>query len=429
MLPKLILAALVAAQVPKRPGPTPPVVFPAGTEIPVRFPHFLEGGRVRVGTPVGIQTTAPLEDGVCVVVRPYATVAGTVVVSRPGGLFGRGGFLQVRIDSLAVAPGRWVPLAAVLDSLEWLPRGALHGGGTLRPAPRTVRGFIGTTGIAGVAGALTEVGMVPVLAVAGIDLVIRGARARILAGQRGTLRLAAPLVVESAGRCLRAAPRVAASVPTLPSIPPRTTDRKGTAGRDPINLILLGSLPAVDSAFRSADWSPAQRTTFGTIAQETEAIVLSSRDSTAPMSHLYYLGRMEDVRFERASPSARARHHVRLWQVDSAGPMWAAAATEDIGVLVSPRQGEVTHRVAPDVDRERGLLVGDLLAGGCAVLDGYTTIPGADSTGTTVAGQGYVTDGKVAVVNVGACVPSAEADAWPESYAPGPAPTRRGSRP
>lgn len=403
MVALTLLAALVAAQVPQRPGPAPAVVFPAGSKVPVRFPHFVEGGRDRVGAQVVIQTTTSLDDGACVVVQPYARLAATVIVSRSGGLFGQSGFLQLRFDSLAVAPGHWVPLHADLDSLEWLPRGALHHQGTVRPGERSVRGVIGTTGIFGVAGALTEVGIIPVLAVTGFDLALRGARARILSGQHGTLRLTAALVVPAPAHCVRDRSAAALALPTIPRIPPRTTDQKGDAGRDPINLILVGTLPAVEAAFRSADWSAAQPSTLGSLARETEAIVLSRRDSTAPMSHLYYLGRMEDVRFERASPSARARHHVRLWRVDSTGALWAAAATEDIGVLVSARRRSVTHRVAPDVDRERELLLGDLLAGGCASLDGYTMLPGADTTGTTVAGQRYVTDARAAVVDVTAC--------------------------
>jgi LssY C-terminus len=403
MLALTLLGAVLAAQAPLQSGPPPAVVFPADTRIAVRFPHFLEGGREAVGSVVVIQTTGPLDDGACMVLGPYAPLAGTVTISRPGELFGRGGLLQLRFDSVAVAPDRWVPLHAVLDSLEWVSRGSLRRGGTLGAGGHSVRGLIGTTGIVGVAGALTPVGIVPALAAEGLELVLRGARARILAGQRGTLRLTAPLVVPGTGQCAPALAGGPAILPDVPAIPPRTTDRQGKASRDPINLILVGTQAAVDSAFRSADWSAAERSTLGSIARETEAIVLSSRDSTAPMSHLYYLGRMEDIRFERASPSARARHHVRLWQVDSTGAMWAAAATEDIGVLVSPRQRSVTHRVAPDVDQERELLVGDLLAGGCASLMGYVTLPGADSAGTTVAGQPFVTDARVALVDVAAC--------------------------
>jgi len=416
MLPLNLLAALALAQAPA-PGPVTAVVYPTGTRIPVRFPHFLEGGRTPVGAPVMAQTTVSLLEGACIVVRPYARLEGTVTVSRPGGLFGRGGLLLLRFDSMAVGPGTWVPFHATLDSLEWPARSQVRKGGALRPGSRGVGGILGTTGVAGVAGALTEVGVVPVLAVAGFDLVLRGARARILSGERGLLVLTAPLAIPGAARCIRADQSLAPRLPVIPDIPARTTDRKGTAGRDPINLILVGSLPEVDSAFHSADWSMAQRSTLGSLARETEAIVLSRQDATAPMSHLYYLGRMEDVRFERASPTARARHHVRLWQVDSAGAMWAAAATEDVGILVSARRHSVTHRVAPDVDRERELLVGDLVAGGCAALDGYVSLPGADSTGTTVAGQPYVTDAKVAVVSVAACGPP-PADASPEPGTP-----------
>lgn len=147
----------------------------------------------------------------------------------------------------------------------------------------------------------------------------------------------------------------------------------------------------------------AERSTFGALARETEDILLARADSAGPMSHEYFQGRVEDLRFERASPSARARHHVRLWRADSTATLWAAAATEDVGILVSARTRTVTHRVSPDIDRERDLLVGDLLAGGCVVLDGYGTLPGAARSGVGVAGQPFVTDARVAVLRVVAC--------------------------
>lgn len=167
--------------------------------------------------------------------------------------------------------------------------------------------------------------------------------------------------------------------------------------------MLRGSREEVDSAFSRAGWLLAKPSTFGAIAKEAEAIVLSRGDPVAPMSHEFYAGRVEDLRFERASPSARARHHVRLWQADSAGTLWAGAATEDVGMLVSARRRTVTHRIAPDIDRERELLAGELLAGGCAVLGGYVTLPGATRTGSSVAGQRYVTDARAAVLRLVAC--------------------------
>jgi hypothetical protein len=279
--------------------------------------------------------------------------------------------------------------------------GAARGG--VRQPPRSVRGIIETAGLAGLAGAATGLGVLPVVAVTGLDVVLRGARAQILAGQRGTLRLTAPLAVPMPDRCEGDAERASGATPAVPPLPPRATDKSGTAGADPINLIVRGTREEVDSAMSRAGWLPAKRSTFGALAAEAGAVVLARRDSEAPMSHEYYRGRVEDLRFERASPSARARHHVRLWEADSTGTLWAAAATEDVGMLVSARERTVTHRIAPEIDRERELLVGELLAGGCALFEGYVTLPGAVRAGKGVADQPFVTDAQAAVVRVVAC--------------------------
>jgi len=400
MIAGALALALVLAPGPQRPR----AQVPPGTYVRVRFPESLEGGREHVGAAVRLQTTQALESSSCAVVPAFSPVAATVLVSRPGGLFGRRGRLELRFDSLSPAPGRWVPLAAVLDSLEWAARGTLNAEGQLEQQGHSIRGIVGTAGAAGLAGAATGVGIVPVFVLTGLDLVLRGGAAHILAGQHAVLRLTDTLDVPAPARCEPAAdPWASAGTPAVPALPPRATDKRGLEGADPINLILLGSAAAVDTAFSRAGWMAAQRSTFGSLARETEDIVLARRDSAGPMSHEYYLGRVEDLRFERASPSARARHHVRLWRAAESDTLWAAAATEDVGMLVSARRHTVTHRIAPDIDRERDLLVGDLLAGGCVVLAGYATLPGARQSGVSEAHQPYVTDGRVAVLRVRAC--------------------------
>lgn len=346
---------------------------------------------------------APLEAGGCILVPAFTPIRGTVVQSRPGRLFGRRGVLQLRFDSVLAAPDEWVPLAADLDSLEWTHRGSWTAAGGVQQPGRSVRGIIGTAGLAGLAGAATGLGVIPLVAVTGLDLVLSGPRAQILGGQRGLLRLTAPLVVPMPDRCERGAGAASGAAPALPPLPPRAMNKRGTQGADPVNLILEGTREEVDSALDRAAWLPAQRSTLGALAAEAGAVLLAERDSEAPMSHEYYRGRIEDMRFERAGPTARARHHVRLWQADSTGTLWAAAATEDVGMLVSARQGTVTHRIAPDLDKERELLVSELLAGGCALLEGYVMLPGGVKSGEGVAGQPFVTDGRAAVVRVVAC--------------------------
>jgi len=403
MLPGPLAFALAVAQALQAQPQERSGVFAPGTRVPVRFARSLVGGRAARGTVFEVQAMAPLEAGGCILIPAFTPIAGTVLQSRPGRMFGRRGVLQLRFDSVLAAPDEWVPLAAALDSLEWMSRASWTAAGGVQQKPRSVRGMIGTAGLAGLAGAATGLGVVPLVAVTGLDLVLRGPGAQILAGQRGLLRLTAPLVVPMPDRCETIARAESDVPPSVPPLPARASDKRGTEGADPINLILEGTPDELDSALDRAGWLPARRSTFGALAAEAEAVVLAKRDSEAPMSHEYYLGRVEDLRFERASPTARARHHVRLWRADSAGTLWAAAATEDVGMLVSARRTTVTHRIAPEIDRERDLLVGELLAGGCAVFDGYVALPGAVKSGKGVAGQAFVTDGRAAVVRVVAC--------------------------
>jgi hypothetical protein len=404
MAPVGLLLALMVLQGPVQQKLARSGVFSPGTRVPVRFSRSLSGGRDRAGSAVAVQTMTDLEAGGCILVPAFTPIVGTVVGSEPGRLFGKRGYLALRFDSILAGPGVWVPLSATLDSLEWAPHGSWSQRGVVEHKPRSIRGFVGSAGVAGVAGMATGVGWIPAVAFAGVNLLHRGPGAHILAGQRGTLRLGAPLVVPMPERCERPEPVQDPSLAaSLPLLPPRALNRHGTAGADPVNLVLRGTRLEVDSAFSRAGWLPARPSTFGALAVEAEAIVLAHEDSVAPMSHEFYRGRVEDLRYERASPSARARHHVRLWQADSAGTLWAAAATEDVGMLVSPWRRTVTHRIAPDIDRERDLLVAELLAGGCAVLGGYVTLPGATRTGTSVAGQRYVTDARAAVLRLVSC--------------------------
>jgi hypothetical protein len=403
MAPGLLVLALAFAQALQAQPRQRTGELAAGTRVPVRFARTLTGGRDRPGAVFEVEAMAPLVAGGCAIVPAFTPIRGTVVESRPGRLFGRRGVLQLRFDSVLAAPDEWIPLAAVLDSLEWANRAAWTPAGGVQQGRRSVGGIIGTASLAGLAGVATGLGVAPLVAVTGLDLVLWGPQARILAGQRGLLRLTAPLGVAVPDRCEGVASTASGLAPVVPSLPPRATNQRGTEAGDPINLILEGSREEVDSALARAGWLPAQRSTFPALAAEVGAVLLAERDSEAPMSHEYYGGRVEDLRFERASPSARARHHVRLWQADSTGTLWAAAATEDVGLLVSATAHTVTHRIAPDIDEERELLVGELLVGGCAVLEGYVKLPGAVTSGKSVAGQAFTTDARAAVLRVVPC--------------------------
>jgi hypothetical protein len=79
------------------------------------------------------------------------------------------------------------------------------------------------------------------------------------------------------------------------------------------------------------------------------------------------------------------------------------AATEDAGMKVNPFKGRFTHAIRPDVDEERDRIVRELEATGCADLVDYVAVPGAVQHGRNYSGQKFVTDGRMAVINVRPC--------------------------
>ena len=133
---------------------------------------------------------------------------------------------------------------------------------------------------------------------------------------------------------------------------------------DPLNIALVGSEEEVIRAMIAAGWRPANPLSFRSSVRIVVDTVLAEPDPNAPVSNLYLFGRKEDLAFEKpVGHSPRERHHVRFWrseQLDDGRPMWMGAATHDVGVELSRTTAQVTHRISPEVDTERDLLLADL---------------------------------------------------------------------
>ena len=142
-----------------------------------------------------------------------------------------------------------------------------------------------------------------------------------------------------------------------------TATAQGIAG-DPINIGLIGTREDVVSAFHLAGWYPADPITLRTSMEIVGSVLLDRPYKNAPVSPLFFDGRREDLAFEKPhGRSADRRQHVRLWLVLSNGadaaPVWLGSATFDSGVTLSRDTGQVTHKIAPNVDEERDRLIGD----------------------------------------------------------------------
>jgi LssY C-terminus len=178
-----------------------------------------------------------------------------------------------------------------------------------------------------------------------------------------------------------------------------TSTAQGIPG-GPINVGLIGTREDVVSAFHAAGWYPADPVTLRTSLEIIGSVLLVRSYKDAPVSPLYFDGRREDLAFEKPEGiSADRRQHVRLWLVLQSGadssPVWLGSASFDSGVTLSRDTGQVTHKIAPNIDEERDRLITGLdLAR--MVLDIYQmTGIGPTLHGRNGEGDPYYTDGEI----------------------------------
>jgi hypothetical protein len=194
----------------------------------------------------------------------------------------------------------------------------------------------------------------------------------------------------------------------LATLPMVTRTSQGIPG-DPINVGLIGDKLDVLCAMHAAGWYPADPVTLRSSIEIAGSVLMDRPYRDAPVSPLYYLGRREDLAFEKPDGnSADRRHHVRYWKVLEQGeekrPVWLGAATRDRSVGVSRYTGAITHHIDADIDAERKLLATDLESAEMVDAKYQVTGVGPTMTGRNGGGDPYYTDGEVWILRlVAAC--------------------------
>lgn len=118
----------------------------------------------------------------------------------------------------------------------------------------------------------------------------------------------------------------------------------------------------------------------------------------------------------------RIRQHVRLWLVLDSGaqghPVWLGSASFDSGVTLSRDTGQITHKIAPNIDQERDDLIRALDQ--ARTLSDVVQIKGIGPTlhGRNGERDPYYTDGEIWVATL---VPQGERAAVPAKFEPPPA--------
>jgi LssY C-terminus len=190
----------------------------------------------------------------------------------------------------------------------------------------------------------------------------------------------------------------------LANLPMVTRTAQGIPG-DAINVGLIGNEKEVLCSMNAAGWLPADPVTFKSSIEIAGSVLLDRAYPDAPVSPLYYLGRREDLAFEKSSgKSADRRHHVRFWKVLDKGqenrPVWLGSDTFDKGVGVSHFTGAITHHIDADIDAERDFLAGGLEQAGMVTAKYQVTGVGLTFTGHNGGGDLYYTDGEVWILRL-----------------------------
>ena len=185
----------------------------------------------------------------------------------------------------------------------------------------------------------------------------------------------------------------------LANLPMVTRTAQGIPG-DPINVGLIGNEKELLCAMNAAGWFPADPVTLKSSIEIAGSVLFDRAYQDAPVSNLFYLGRHEDLAFEKpAGTSAARRHHVRFWKVldkgDEQRPVWLGAVTFDKGVGVSHFTGAITHHIDADIDAERDLLATDIERAGMATAKYQVTGVGPTLAGRNGGDDLYYTDGEV----------------------------------
>lgn len=226
------------------------------------------------------------------------------------------------------------------------------------------------------------------------------------AGAELELKLKAPLKLAAAG-----GPGPAAQVGSIPNEaalaglvarePFQTTAQRPPKPSDITTILLIGSEAAVRKAFADAGWSTAAELSAKAKFETFRALVEARGYSEAPVSVLLLDGKPPDVVFEKMNNTFAERHHLRVWrrpETFDGHPIWAVAATHDIGISFSQQDRTFIHKIDSQIDKERAKVVNDLIFTGDVQGIELVERPNVPQHAQNATGDNLDTDGRIAVL-------------------------------
>ncbi len=187
--------------------------------------------------------------------------------------------------------------------------------------------------------------------------------------------------------------------------PATVTNADGTKTGDPLNLVIIGDADAVWPAFLRSGWDPTAAMSTGSALKTGFFGIFGGEYRYSPISNLYVYGRAQDIALQKVRSSINYRNHLRLWlaPVTVRGvPVMIGQISRDIGSRLTTKSSTLTtHRIDPNVDDTRAVLVQDFIY--AQALKAYARVGGVgfvspEEPRGNLTGDPWFTDGNRAVM-------------------------------
>jgi LssY C-terminus len=188
------------------------------------------------------------------------------------------------------------------------------------------------------------------------------------------------------------------------SIPRRVHDKENNPG-DMVNFALIGTEAQVAKAFEQAGWVKVDTSDQAAVVHGLVATLEHKAYLEVPVSTLYLFDRPQDLSYARADPItvAAQRHHLRVWRTTEmleGRPLWVGSSTHDIGFERDQRNNGVTHKIDPDIDKERDFIQQSFAAAGDLQAAAYVTPSDPLRTAKTATGGEFHSDGRIVLLDL-----------------------------
>ena len=383
-----------------------PVEVPAGTEIQLRLKTKVSTQSAKPKDPVEAVVTAPVMVGSDFVIPAGATVRGIVEKASQSGKGDERSTLLLSFDEIE-AGGAKLKLSAHVSGVD-NAREKIGDDGQINGilASETITGRI-DAGISKVAEKYS--GFAEVLGIAK-GAVFKPAESDITydAGVELTLKTTAALTVkEPSGpgpaAQLKPIEDEAGLVALIAAEPFQTIAENPPKPSDITNLLLIGSEEQVRQAFTSAGWTAPAALTGRAKFDTVRALAEDRGYKEAPVSILLLDGHPPDLVFQKMNNTFAMRHHLRIWRRPATfhdRPVWAVAATHDIGIDFSEQNRTFIHKIDSQIDRERAKVVNDLLLSGHVDSVELVDRPKVPTKSMNATGDALETDARIAVLSL-----------------------------